>query len=99
MNSQKQPPERVKELLKELGIKYIHLSYYAYPETFGSTAGPYGGIGGQAMTTFTIEAWESDMDGKTLYTCGNMFHVEDRFEYGKYIRSWIPMPKSEENNK
>lgn len=29
--------------------------YYAYPQTFGSTAGAHGGIGGAAMSTFTTE--------------------------------------------
>ena len=33
------------------------LDYYAYPEVFGSTSGPFGGAGGASMTTFTIEAW------------------------------------------
>lgn len=31
--------------------------YWAWPETFGSTTGPFRGIGGSAMTTFTMEAW------------------------------------------
>lgn len=37
-----------------------YLDYWAWPQVFGSTVGPFGGIGGQAMTTFTIEAWEQD---------------------------------------
>lgn len=35
-----------------------YMEYYAYPQTFGSTAGPFKGrVAGQAMSTFTIEAW------------------------------------------
>lgn len=44
-------PEEAKHLCS------YYLEYYAWPQVFGSTAGPFGGIGGQAMTTFTVEAW------------------------------------------
>lgn len=41
--------------------QYYPLSYYAFPYTFGNTKGPMSrsnnSISGQAMTTFTIEAW------------------------------------------
>ena len=30
--------------------------YYAWTETFGNTAGPWGGMGGSRVTTFQIEA-------------------------------------------
>ncbi len=41
--------------------------YYAWPESFGSTSGPFRGIGGQAITTFTIEAWAGETEA--LYVC------------------------------
>ena len=37
-----------------------YMEYYAYPQAFGNTGGPFtklGGIYGQAFTTYTIEAW------------------------------------------
>jgi hypothetical protein len=34
------------------------LEYSCWVETFASTSGPFGGIGGQAMSRFTIEAWD-----------------------------------------
>lgn len=43
---------------------YRELFYYAWPQTFGSTAGPFsapGLISGQAMTSFQMECWS---DGK-----------------------------------
>ena len=43
------------------------LGYYAWPQAFGSTCGPFPGIGGSAISTFTIEAWE--FNGKALYFC------------------------------
>lgn len=33
------------------------LVYCSWPEAFGSAAGPFGGIGGQAITNFRMEAW------------------------------------------
>lgn len=35
------------------------ISWYSWPQVFGSTAGPRGGIGGRAMTTFQVYAFES----------------------------------------
>lgn len=55
------------------------MSYYAWPETFGSTAGPFGGLGGAAMSTFTIEAWQDNYTGKTLLFCnGKALKIVDR---------------------
>ena len=48
-----------------------HLEYWAWPQVFGSTAGPFGGIGGQAMTTFTIEAWSNGLGGEAVLFCHN----------------------------
>jgi hypothetical protein len=41
--------------------------YYAWPEQFGSTTGPFKGIGGAAMSTFTVEAWVGSE--KTVLCC------------------------------
>lgn len=62
-----------------------YLDYYAYPEVFGSTTGPFGGIGGQAMTTFTIEAW---VCGKiAVLFCGDrILKVTDKWEGPMSVR-------------
>ena len=39
------------------GSYWNMMTYCSWPEVFASTAGPFGGIGGQAMTTFRMEAW------------------------------------------
>lgn len=49
------------EILKSVFDSYYMLDYYAFPYQFGNTKGPLkrsnNTIAGQAMTTFTIEAW------------------------------------------
>lgn len=55
------------------------LDYYAYPEIFSNTAGPFnkpGKISGQAFTQFTIEAW---VVGKVavLFCQGDVIKVVD----------------------
>ena len=60
--TKEQAYEALKTRLPSLA-KYVHpsyMQYLAWPQTFSSTAGPFGGVGGQAMTTFTIEAWEAN---------------------------------------
>lgn len=52
--------DRLNKLLKlECGatIATSELVYCSWPQTFGSTCGPFHGIGGQALTTFRMEAW------------------------------------------
>lgn len=78
MNYQKQSDNR--ELAaKELGVPESYIDYYAWPETFASTAGPFGGVGGQAITSFTIEAY---VDGKNavLFCKGKRLKSVDNFE-------------------
>lgn len=56
------------------------LDYYAWPQTYGSTAGPFGGIGGQAMSTFTLEAFENM--GYAVVFCGpKVVRVTDSFQF------------------
>lgn len=65
MNKQKQPDISIEEACSLILEKYPeslalthYMDYYAYPEQFGSTAGPFKGkMAGQAFCTFTIEAW------------------------------------------
>ena len=59
-------------------LKQGDLVYYAWPEIFGSTAGPFGGIGGQAMTSFTIEAWSGGRKA-VIFCKGKVIKVVDKF--------------------
>ena len=45
------------------------LRWWAWPEVFGSTAGPGGGIGGQAMTTFTVWGFWDEATGTGVKYC------------------------------
>lgn len=92
MNYEKKPPEFVIEIFKSKGIFHDHISYLAWPQVFGSTAGPHPGIGGQAMSSFTVEAYVSNGVGPTVYICSNMYHYETgRFEPFKNIKHWMPL--------
>jgi hypothetical protein len=84
MDFQKEPPEKVLDILKKEKVEYLGLDYFAFPETFGSTAGPRKGIGGSAMSTFTVEAYVCDGIGPTVYVCTS----EYKFTKGRYQASW-----------
>lgn len=50
------------------------LSYYCWHESFPSTSGPFGGIGGQTSTTFRMEAWET-MGYALIFSCGRRVRI------------------------
>ena len=89
MNKQKKPDISVEEACTILKEKYPeesfithYMDYYAYPEVFSNTGGPFakvGGLYGQAFTTFTIEAW---VHGKhaVLFCSGKVFKTVDNWE-------------------
>lgn len=80
MNYQNKAPGEVIELLRKNNVQYFELDYYAFPQVFGSTAGPHGGIGGQAMSVFTVEAYVCDGEGPTVYDCAGKL----KFHSGKF---------------
>jgi len=84
MNYQKKTPPEVLEMMEKKGIKYFDVDYYAFPETFGSTSGPCGGIGGCSMTTFTVEAYVFNGTGPTVYVCSGKYKFKDE----KYKARW-----------
>ncbi len=53
---------------KELGVNPDWLERYSFPQAFGSTTGPFGGIGGQMVTTCQIDAYTDGV--KTVFFCG-----------------------------
>lgn len=59
--------------------------YYAFPYTFGSTGGPFGGVGGQMMTTFTIEAWVC-YNYAVLFCGERLIKVTDKWEGPQTVR-------------
>jgi hypothetical protein len=66
MNYPSIPAEKAAELLQ---APVDDLRYYAWPEVFGSTAGPFPGLGGASMSVFTIEAWVDEINCATLLFC------------------------------
>lgn len=78
MNYQRQSDSR-EEAAKELGVPEAWLDYYAWPQAFGSTAGPFGGIGGQAVTSFTIEAFANGSEA-VIFCRGKRLKKVNAFE-------------------
>lgn len=93
MNYQKGLPDFICQIIKDKNIEFFDYDYYAWPQTFSSTSGPRGGVGGQTMSTFTIEAYSFDSE-KTIYVCAGMYHfAQERFEPMKYIKAhWARIP-------
>jgi hypothetical protein len=64
------------------GIRYPdELQYVRWVQTFGSTAGPFGGIGGQAMTNLLMEAWVWD-NFAVVFCGGKRIKMTDNFSLG-----------------
>lgn len=83
MNYQKETPKEVLDIFKRAGIESEYIDYYAFPEMFGSTSGPHGGIGGAAMSMFTVEAYVCQ-DIATVYVCSGKYKLRK----GKYVARW-----------
>lgn len=76
MNYQKKIPVELEQLYKQkFGYAPWDYSYYAFPYVFGSTAGPHGGMGGQAMSTFTIECYYFEEKDYTLVFCDGEYDL------------------------
>lgn len=100
MNYQHEVPQVVIDIFKQKAPEYFYgpesLDYYAWPQTFGDTSGPRGGIGGRAISSFTVEAYVLNGSGPTLYVCAGMCYYDDRpFEFMKRIAHWKSLPKPE----
>lgn len=84
MNRQKEPDVSVDDAILALinkypGTRYYadYFDYFAWPETFPNTGGPFaqeGYLYGQAMTRFTIEAWVCGKDA-VLFCNGKIIEV------------------------
>ena len=64
----------------------FYLEYFAWPQAFGSTAGPFGGLGGQAVTNFTLEVWSDGKDA-AVFCNGKFLKVVEKFRlpFGKIL--------------
>jgi hypothetical protein len=80
MTDKKYPSVPAEDVAERLKSRADELEYWAWPQVFGSTAGPFVGIGGQAMTTFTIEAWHDGGGKAALFCNGKVFKITDQFE-------------------
>lgn len=95
MNVQIEPSVTKEQAQEALNAKFgehfvippaYYFEYWAYPQVFGSTAGPFRGkIAGQAMTTFTIEAWVVD-DLAVLFCQGKIVKVCNEWEGPQTVR-------------
>lgn len=95
MNVQMVPSVTENEAWEALNAKFgehfvipsaCYFEYWAYPQVFGSTAGPFKGkIAGQAMTTFTIEAWAVD-DLAVLFCQGKIVKVCNEWQGPQSVR-------------
>jgi hypothetical protein len=58
--------------LKESDIEVhpSHVVWYSWPESFGSTAGPHGGAGGQTVTSFQVFGLMNHVNDFALLFCG-----------------------------
>lgn len=80
MIDKKYPSVAAADVAERLHAAAASLEYWAWPQVFGSTAGPFGGVGGQAMTTFTIEAWHDGGGNAALFCGGRVLKITDKFE-------------------
>lgn len=71
--------EEQEKAAKILECEPDHLSYYSWPQAFGSTAGPFGGCGGQMVTTFQIDAW-TDGVAAVIFCGGRCVKTVRQFE-------------------
>ena len=81
----------VDELIEE-GKKRVNskdkysFAWHSWPQTFGSTAGPHDGIGGQAMTEFQVFLFENTYTHECMLFCDGLWKPWDR-KRGKMRKS------------
>ena len=62
--------ELVEQAAEKMKCAPHQIDVYVWPQVFGSTAGPRYGIGGQAITTFTVVAFESATGDRLKWCAG-----------------------------
>jgi len=70
----------IKSLLDEAAVcrntEVGELQWWAWPEVFGSTAGPRGRVGGQMLTTFQVFGFEA-ANGRRVKWCSGVWKSWD----------------------
>lgn len=70
------------EAARLLGCSVDELEWWSWPQVFGSTSGPRGGIGGQAMTAFQVFGFSDG--GNAVKYCGGVWRKWDRIVEGRW---------------
>ena len=75
------------------------LEYYSFPQSFGSTAGPFGGIGGQAITSFQIEVFTHQYGGygAVIFCGGRFWKWIEKFTPNMQIENKFKQPIEEDD--
>ena len=60
----------------ELGYPIERLEFHGWTQTFSSTAGPSGGIGGQAMTPFDVICFLDQISHRGVMFCSDEYKVK-----------------------
>jgi len=68
------------EAAKRLNVHAGDLTWWSWPEVFGSTAGPHSGVGGQAMTPFQVIRFENQK-GEALMWCVGKWKIPKSAEH------------------
>lgn len=91
MSYQSKTPQFVKDLFDKKNISVSFIDYYAWPVTFPDTTGPRGGIGGQAMSTFTVQCYVANGGCESIKVCDGYYYFDNsKFEpFKTKTNGWI----------
>lgn len=70
--------ELVAKAAELAGCTIHEVQWYSWPQVFGTTSGPRGGVGGRMMTTFQVFAFEC-ADKRMKYCAGVWRHWDGEF--------------------
>ena len=73
----------INEAAKRLDANPEDLMVWSWPEIFGNTSGPHGGVGGQAITTFQVVAFQTNNGPNMIKWCDGVWKKWDG-----YTQSW-----------
>lgn len=72
------PSALIKNAAEKCDCGENDINWWSWPQTFSSTAGPHGGIGGQALTTFQVFGFEGN--GRRFLFCDGLWKMWTRAE-------------------
>jgi len=59
-------------------VNWADAQWWSFPKGFGSTAGPWGGIGGQMITSFQAVVVDFMQDDLLIYISGRFYRFLDK---------------------